>query len=110
MSRVSKACEFSRSARKIIGDRDGGECVFCKTFGYSGYPATQVMHFVPRSHNGRGIPENGGLGCVPHHAMLDNSDKREEMLAAFREYLQDMYPEWDEKKLVYDKWEFLKGG
>ena len=26
------------------------------------------------------------------------------------EYLKEHYPDWDEKKLTYSKWDFLKGG
>lgn len=64
------------------------------------------MHYLPRSHGGLGIPQNGAQGCVSHHEMLDNGNKgrREEMLQMFRQYLQDHYQDWSEEALTYSKW------
>ncbi|WP_349153511.1 hypothetical protein [Lachnospira rogosae (ex Hitch et al. 2025)] len=65
-----------------------------------------VMHYIPRSRGGLGIPQNGAIGCQFHHNMLDNGNqgKRKEMLEIFRQYLQELYPEWNEDELVYRKW------
>uniref|UniRef100_UPI00402ADFDB hypothetical protein n=1 Tax=[Lactobacillus] rogosae TaxID=706562 RepID=UPI00402ADFDB len=65
-----------------------------------------VMHYIPRSAGGLGIPQNGAIGCQFHHNMLDNGNqgKRKEMLEIFRQYLQELYPEWNEDELVYRKW------
>lgn len=65
-----------------------------------------VMHYIPRSAGGLGIPQNGAIGCQFHHNMLDNGNqgKRKEMLELFKQYLQELYPEWNEDKLVYRKW------
>lgn len=65
-----------------------------------------VMHYIPRSAGGLGIPQNGAIGCQFHHNMLDNGNqgKRKEMLEIFKQYLQELYPEWNEDKLVYRKW------
>lgn len=62
-----------------------------------------VMHYIPRSAGGLGIPQNGAIGCQFHHNMLDNGNqgKRKEMLEIFRQYLQELYPEWNEDELVY---------
>lgn len=62
-----------------------------------------VMHYIPRSAGGLGIPQNGAIGCQFHHNMLDNGNqgKRKEMLEIFKQYLQELYPEWNEDKLVY---------
>lgn len=117
-SKQAKAHEFSRQARKEIVSRDNGECIFCKlqyAMDGSGWESRQmsgIMHYIPRSRGGLGIPQNGALGCKWHHEMLDNGNRgnREEMLAIFREYLKGHYPGWDKKKLVYDKWGFLEGG
>lgn len=104
MSRRSKACEFSAGERKKIKARDEGQCIFCKMFGYSGYEATQIMHYIPRSHGGLGVEKNGALGCVVHHQMLDNSDKRKVMQDLFKSYLYGCYDDWTEKDLIYSKW------
>lgn len=36
--------------------------------------------------------------------MATNQGKRKEMLEIFRQYLQELYPEWNEDELVYRKW------
>ena len=112
-SKQAKAREFPPKVREEIKKRDGG-CIFCK-MGYhmaaeAGY-LHSIMHYIPRSKNGLGIPENGAVGCQYHHTLLDNGNLglREEMLEIFREYLQAYYPDWNEKELTYSKWDFLKG-
>jgi len=113
MSKRSRACEFSEKARQEIKKRDGG-CIFCKQeyhlppedeF-YIDTHSYDYMHFIPRSHGGLGIAQNGAIGCRWHHNMLDNGNKgrRREMLHIFEEYLKEHYAHWDRSKLVYDKW------
>lgn len=117
-SKQAAAREFGSRARKEIIKRDHGECIFCRMRykpGEAGNFAVgikEIMHYVPRSQGGLGIPENGAVGCRWHHEMLDNGSQgnREEMLGIFREYLEGIYPGWDKKKLTYDKWGFLEGG
>lgn len=93
-SAQAKKREFSQKARKLIWERDSG-CIFCK-LGYhmedvKGCGATMfsIMHYIPRSKNGLGIPANGAVGCQCHHDMLDNGrqGRREEMLGLFAVYL-----------------------
>lgn len=108
MSKVSKLCEFSPAEREKIKARDGG-CIFCQMFGYSGFPATQIMHYVPRSHLGLGIEKNGAWGCVKHHQELDNGTNSEPMRRVFREYLEQHYDGWSASDCIYSKWDFLKG-
>lgn len=113
MSRRSKMCEFSPRAREEIKRRDGG-CVFCR-LGYMLPPEDefilsthryQIMHFIPRSQGGLGIPENGAVGCLWHHNMLDNGNNglRDDMLTIFEAYLRARHPDWDKSKLIYGKW------
>ena len=113
-SKQAKAREFSQKARKEIKLRDRDNCIFC-TMGYRMEGADfyarnmkSIMHYIPRSRNGLGIPKNGAVGCQYHHEMLDNGNKgnREEMLFMFWRYLQSKYPDWNEKELVYSKWDF----
>ena len=33
-----------------------------------------VMHYIPRSRGGLGIPQNGAIGCQFHHNMLEKGD------------------------------------
>lgn len=115
-SKQAKAREFSLKARKEIADRDNCECIFCKTnyrmdgAGWMGLATKSIMHYIPRSKNGKGIPQNGAVGCQWHHDMLDNGNKgnRKEMLEIFRDYLKSCYPDWNEKELTYSKWSFLE--
>lgn len=115
-SRQARQREFSLKARKEIADRDNCECIFCKRqykmehAGWLSLEMKSIMHYIPRSKNGRGIPQNGAVGCQYHHEMLDNgkSGNRNEMLEIFREYLISYYPDWNEEELVYSKWSFLE--
>lgn len=115
-SKQAKSREFSEKARKEIARRDGEKCIFCR-LDYHMEKATfldlncmSIMHYIPRSRNGLGIPQNGAIGCQHHHNMLDNGKLgvRAEMLEMFREYLKNIYPEWNEEELVYDKWKSLR--
>ena len=111
-SKQAKAREFTAEAREEIFFRDKAECIFC-AIGYHMDKATwlgkeikSVMHYIPRSKNGLGIPKNGALGCQYHHNMMDNGHegRRDEMLEIFKEHLKKHYPDWNEEDLVYSKW------
>ena len=68
MSIRSSWCEFDKETRKYIKKRDKDRCVICNNKG-----ALQIMHiFLNRSHGGKGSKENGCLGCVKCHKILDN--------------------------------------
>ena len=113
MGKRNRMTEFKGQVREKIKQRDKG-CIFCKMgymmpdpekdyFGISNF---QIMHFVPRSQGGLGIEENGAIGCIYHHNLLDNGAKtRKEMLELFENYLKRNYPQWDKKKLIYRKGE-----
>ena len=102
----SKVCEFPPKVREAIRKRDA-TCIFCR-MGYKitneAGGALQVMHYVGRAQGGKGVEENGALGCVYHHQMLDNGLYHNEMKAIFRGYLKSHYPKWDESALIYNKW------
>lgn len=111
-SKQARAHEFTEKVRKEIYARDFGQCIFCiKKYNMQGstwysQQILSVMHYIPRSRGGLGIPQNGAIGCQFHHNMLDNGNQgnRKEMLEIFRQYLQELYPEWNEDELVYRKW------
>lgn len=115
-SKQSRSREFSRKAREEIAERDGGQCIFCmmgyhmEKADYLGLQIKSIMHYIPRSANGLGIPRNGAVGCQYHHEMMDNGKegRREEMLGKFKEYLMDQYGDWNEDGLRYSKWNFLE--
>ena len=107
MHKRTKACEFPRPVREAIKERDKG-CIFC-VIGYkmplNHYPATDIMHIVPRSHGGLGIEQNGVLGCRYHHDMLDNGSggERDGMMAYIDGYMKRLYPGWNKGLLIYRK-------
>jgi len=112
MSKRSRACEYPPSVRKKIYERQHGKCLFCmleyEMDGASYYETGfhEIMHVVPRSHGGLGIEQNGVLGCIYHHRMMDNGSngKREEMLEICREYLRRVYPDFDFNQVTYMKY------
>ena len=112
MSKRSRACEFSSAVRIKIYERQRGQCLFC-LMGYEMEGAEpyelslyEMMHVVPRSHGGLGIEQNGVLGCIYHHRMMDNGSggKRKEMLEICREYLKRCYPGYDFSRVIYTKY------
>ena len=116
-SKQAKAREFSHNARKNIIERDNGDCIFCRMsyhledLEWNEMSMKSIMHYIPRAQGGPGIEQNGAVGCQGHHHMFDNGAKgrRDEMRGLFKWYLQERYPDWNEDKLKYSKWGFLKG-
>ena len=92
------ACEITPKVRHIVEQRDGGRCIFC------GHPGRGEAHYVPRSKNGLGIPENILTVCRPCHEMMDNTTERPIMLKIAEAHLRECYPGWDKEKLVYHKY------
>lgn len=109
--KLTKHLEFTAKARKAIHKRDQETCVFCA----AGYEppedpaycrtALQIMHIVPRSQLGMGVEQNGALGCVWHHQMMDNGNRqnRKEMLTMLEDRMQRMYPGWTRESVTYRK-------
>ncbi len=115
----ARACEFDQKARFIIYSRDNHKCIFCESGrenikmpkDFMADRIDGVMHYIPRSKGGLGIPQNGALGCRYHHRVLDNGTDREQariLKEYFREYLQNHYPGWNEEDLYFDKWKELE--
>lgn len=83
MSVRSQWCEFDKETRKYIKKRDKDKCIICGNKG-----ALQIMHiFINRSHGGKGCKENGVLGCIKCHSIIDNPIGIEQNKLA-KEYLQ----------------------
>ena len=109
--KLTRHLEFTAKARKAIHKRDNETCVFCA----AGYEppedpaycrtALQIMHIVPRSQLGMGVQQNGVLGCVWHHQMMDNGnlDNRKEMIKMLEERMRRMYPGWSRESVTYRK-------
>lgn len=104
--------EFTQKARKAIHKRDEETCVFC-AMGYHMPPdpenwpnGLQVMHIVPRSQLGKGIEQNGALGCIYHHQMMDNGNggHREEMVGILEGRMRSFYPGWTRESVTFKKY------
>lgn len=103
MSVRSKWCEFDKETRKYIKKRDKDKCVICGNKG-----AVQIMHiFVNRSHGGKGSKENGCLGCIKCHKIIDNYIGQEEKQLS-EEYLQRCKKYLIEKEHITYNNEFIK--
>ena len=107
MRKSTKETDFGRSVKIAISERDSIDgwpcCVNCG----AAAPAPLVWsnaHFIPRSHGGRGIEENGLTLCPPCHRKFDQTVARKELKQFFRDYLKSKYPDWDEEKLYYRRY------
>lgn len=101
MSKMSKACDISPRVKRKVWERDGQCCILC------GNPrAWPNAHYIPRSQGGLGIEQNIVTLCGYCHHDYDNGGKREEYGRMIRDYLRAHYKNWDEKKLVYDKYDW----
>ena len=99
MHKRTRACAISKKTKQRVYERDMGACIFC------GAPGLPEAHVIPRSQGGLGIEENIVTVCRPCHDKLDNSVQRQQMLQKAAEHLERFYPDWNQKNLVYDKWQ-----
>jgi hypothetical protein len=103
MNKRSKACDISRAVKNEAWERDGHCCIIC------GSPAAMPnSHYIKRSQGGLGIPKNIATMCLNCHTEYDSGHNPERIKAKFKLYLKSCYPDWDEKELVYNKWEGFK--
>lgn len=101
MHKSTKACDIPMDVKKRVWERDDHRCVICG----STYTAAPNAHYIPRSHLGLGIEENIVTLCMPCHCDYDNSAKRPYYAALIRMHLKRCYPDWDESKLTYKKFD-----
>lgn len=103
-SRRANATSISPEVHDMVFLRDGGQCVYCHRKWPYVFPEA---HYISRRKGGLGIPENILTLCRECHDRYDHGTKqeREGMREYFREYLMNLYEDWDESKLIYNKWE-----
>lgn len=99
MHKRTKACAISKKTKERVYKRDNGRCIFC------GAPGLPEAHVIPRSHGGLGIEQNIITACRACHDKLDNSTQRQQMLKKAAAHLRRHYPDWNEKDLIFDKWQ-----
>lgn len=95
--------EFDKETRKYIKKRDNNRCVICDSKG-----ALQIMHiFLNRSHGGKGCKENGCLGCVKCHKILDNPIGEEQNRLSQNYKAKCMQHLFNKEHIIYND-EFIK--
>jgi len=98
-SKRALALAITQEVKRAVHKRDGGRCVWC------GRPGLPEAHFVRRSKGGLGIEQNILTLCRPCHYNFDSGINRETMRDFFRKYLKVKYPDWDEEKLYYRRFQ-----
>ena len=103
MHKSTKACDIPLRVKVRVWERDNHRCVICCST-----TAAPNAHYIPRSHLGLGIEENIVTLCTGCHCDFDNSTKRPYYASLIRQYLKSQYPDWDESKLTYKKFDTIQ--
>lgn len=100
MHKQTKACDISKAVKDAVWERDGHKSIL------SNNPfAFPNAHYIPRSHGGLGIEQNIVTLTAEEHRRFDSTTERSEIKEQIKAYLQSKYPDWDESKLVYHKYD-----
>ena len=104
----TKARSIPKAVKLRVADRDSIDgwpcCINCGRPAPNGVIEWSNAHYISRAQGGLGTTEENILTLCPDcHHDFDQTTKREEMRAFFREYLMERYPGWDESKLIYQK-------
>ena len=98
MRRETRYTKIPDNVRRRVYERDNGCCVYC------GSPFNlECAHIVGRAQGGLGREKNLVMLCSDCHRRFDQSAEREEIRGELREYLQGLYPDWNEADLKYRK-------
>ena len=100
MHRQTKAVDIPPAVKQSVWDRDGGQCILCHSVF-----ASPNAHYISRAHGGLGIPENIVTLCMACHDRYDNGTGGVYMKEEIAKYLRTCYPDWDEERLVYRKYD-----
>lgn len=101
MHKQTKAVDIPQTVKREVFERDGRRCILC------GSPfAAPNAHYIPRSRGGLGVAENTVSLCLVCHDRYDNGPGRKATENEIRRYLMSKYPEWDERKLRYRKYDY----
>ena len=106
MRKDTKARDFTRKDKEQIAERDsiqGWPCCVCCGLAAPAPLAWSNAHFIARSQQGKGVPENGLTLCTECHRRYDQTTDRKKMREYFREYLKSKYENWNEEALIYRK-------
>lgn len=106
-SRRTKATDIPPKVKKAVEERDSIDghpsCIFC------GSPnAKGEAHVISRAQGGLGVERNLITVCRTCHGRMDNTTYRDYYVNKAKEYLQSIYPDWNEEDLVFNKWKGFK--
>lgn len=103
----SKATDISQKVKKIVFERDGGQCVVCG----NSYNVMPNAHYISRSKGGLGIEQNVVTLCTEFtqnkcHRKYDfgTYEERNKIKKIIHDYLKSKYKNWNEEDLIYKKW------
>ncbi|WP_370863080.1 HNH endonuclease [uncultured Dubosiella sp.] len=96
-SKRSQATDIPKEVKDAVWERDGGRCIFCG----NAY-ARPEAHVVPRSAGGLGVEKNIITVCRRCHTLLDQTPRRDRMLAQAKHYLFSLYGEFDDEEVMYN--------
>ena len=104
----TKALGITIRVKEEVADRDifdGWTC--CILCGTPAPPYNRLAfsnaHYISRAQGGLGIEENILTLCPECHYRYDQTTDRAMLKPFLGRYLKNIYPDWDESKLVYQK-------
>jgi len=105
-SKRTKATDISAKVKQVVWERDGGRCVVCG----NSHNIMPNAHYIARAHGGLGIEQNIVTLCTnltenKCHHRYDNTDEHGEIKEIIKQYLISKYPNWENVKLIYDRWD-----
>lgn len=104
----TKSLEIPLKVKRAVAERDSVDghpcCIYCGKPAPTSNPlAFSNAHYISRAQGGKGIEENILTLDWECHLRYDQSTYHDEMQGVFRGYLKNIYPDWDEEKLIYKK-------
>lgn len=109
MKTRTKALCIAKSVKEAVAERDSFDghpcCLLCGTPApITNRLAFSNAHYISRSQGGLGVEENIVTLCPDCHInRYDQGAEREQIREFLRVYLEEKYPNWNEKNLIYKK-------
>ena len=98
MRKQMKARRPSNATRRKVWERDNG-CIFCGS-----YDSPTMAHYISKAKNGLGIEQNMAIVCMECHRKMDHTEQRPEYLKRFKEYLDNLYPDFPDEEREWKRW------
>lgn len=100
-SKLAKATDIPKKVKLAVWERDNHQCIFCHK------PVSWHLansHYIKRSQKGLGIEKNIMTNCELCHELFEKSKNRPIMKKKAKQHFQSIYTNWNEKDLVYKKY------